>query len=159
MRPYGNPKQLERRRQHAIQLLKKTKNMLAVSKRIGCSVSSVFRWWLAYQKGGDKALAPKPVPGRPPKLSMGQKNKLVSLLLRGALYFGYPTDLWTTRRVADLIERQFHIHYHPNHIWRVLISLGWSCQKPERRALERNEKAIRHWKRYKWPHIKKSPKA
>ncbi|MEW6214831.1 MAG: winged helix-turn-helix domain-containing protein [Nitrospirota bacterium] len=159
MRPYGNQKQLERRRRRAILLLKKTENLLAVAKKIGCSVSSVFRWWLLYQKEGTKGLAPKPVPGRPPKLSKKQKEKLVKLLLRGAIYFGYSTDLWTTRRVQELIWKQFHIHYHPNHIWRLLISLGWSCQRPERRARERNEETIAYWKRYRWPHIKKGQKA
>jgi len=57
--------------------------------------------------------------------------------------------------VAEVIRRTFEVRYHPNHLWRFLRSLGWSCQKPQRRALQRNEAAIAHWKRYRWPHIKK----
>lgn len=158
MRPYGNQKQLERRRRHAIELLKKKKNLLAVSQKIGCSVSSVFRWWEEYRKKGPKALKPKPVPGRPPKLSQRQKQTLTRILLEGAMNYGYSTDLWTQRRVTEVIEDRFGISYHPNHLWRFLQGLGWSCQKPEKRARERNEAAIQHWKRYRWPHIKKRRK-
>jgi transposase len=158
MRPYGNPKQLERRRRHAIELLKKTKNLLAVSRKIGCSVSSVFRWWNEYQKKGSKALDSKPVPGRPPKLSHLQQRMLTRFLLKGAMNCGYTTDLWTQRRVTEVIEDRFGISYHPNHLWRFLMGLGWSCQKPEKRARERDEKAIAYWKSTTWQYIKKSPK-
>jgi transposase len=72
---------------------------------------------------------------------------------------GYSTDLWTTRRVAEVIENRFGVEYHPNHLWRLLQALGWSCQKPATRARERDEAAIAHWKRYRWPHIKKGRKA
>jgi transposase len=65
--------------------------------------------------------------------------------------------LWTTRRVAELIRRQFAVRYHPNHVWRLLVGLGWSYQKPERRARERNEAAIERWKRQRWPAVKKTP--
>jgi len=84
-----------------------------------------------------------------------QKQRLVRLLLQGPLTAGYRTDLWTTPRVADVIRRRLGVSYHPNSIWGLLRGLGWSCQKPERRALQRNEPAIAHWKRYVWPHIKK----
>jgi transposase len=80
---------------------------------------------------------------------------LTRLLLKGAGACGFSTDLWTQRRVAQVIQREFGVRYHPHHLWRVLIGLGWSCQKPETRARERNEPAIAHWKRYHWPHIKK----
>ncbi len=84
---------------------------------------------------------------------------MTRLLLRGAVRCGYPTDLWTTRRVAELIRKRVGVDYHPNHLWRLLQALGWSCQKPATRARERNEVAIAHWKRYRWPHIKKRRKA
>jgi len=155
MRPYGTQKQLEKRRRHAIELLKEGYTLSAVAKRIGCSVSSVFLWRQMYQHGGEEAMKPKPVPGRPQKLKAGQKRALTRLLLKGALSLGYHTDLWTQRRVAEVIEKRFGVEYHPNHLWRFLTALGWSCQKPEKRARERDEVAIRHWKRYKWPHIKK----
>jgi len=128
-----------------------------VARLVGSSVSSVVRWQLAYRRDGARGLAPKPARGRPAKLSPGQKRQLVRLLLRGPLAFGYRTDLWTTRRVAELIRRHFRVRYHPNHLWRLLVGLGWSYQKPERRARERDEAAIERWKRQRWPAVKKTP--
>jgi transposase len=71
---------------------------------------------------------------------------------------GYRTDLWTTLRIADLIKAKFGIRYHRDHVGRLLHSLGWSCQKPERRALQRNDDGIAEWKRRDWPRIKKTPR-
>jgi transposase len=82
---------------------------------------------------------------------------LLKLLQRGPAAAGYARELWTLKRVADLIERRFGVRYHPCHVWRVLGSLGWSCQKPERRARERDEGEIERWRRRRWPHIKKRP--
>jgi transposase len=76
-------------------------------------------------------------------------------LLRGAFAWGFRTDLWTTPRIAEVIRRTFGVRYHPTHVGRLLADLGWSCQKPERRALERDEPAIADWKRVIWPGIKK----
>jgi transposase len=114
-----------------------------------------LRWQQAHQHYGLKGLEPTPTPGRPPRLSAKQKEKLVRLLLQGPLAAGYQTDLWTLKRVAKLIKRHFDVRYHPSHLWKVLGKLGWSCQKPERRPLQRDEEAIAHWKRYVWPQIKK----
>ena len=72
----------------------------------------------------------------------------MAILLKGALAGGYPTELWTLGRVAQVIRREFHVRYHPGHLWRVLGKMGWSCQKPERLARERDEEAVRQW-RYK----------
>jgi transposase len=88
-----------------------------------------------------------------------QKLELIGLLKQGALAAGYPTQMWTTRRVAGQIQRHWGVAYHPGHVWKVLVGLGWSCQKPERRALQRNPRKIREWNRRDWPHIKKSPAA
>src|SRR3974390_2148081 len=137
MRPYGTQKQLEQRRRRAIELMKKSKNLLGVSREIGCSASSVYRWWKSYRKKGAQALDPKPAPGRPPKLSQRQKKMLTQILLKGAMSGGYTTDLWTQRRVTEMIEKRFGISYHPNHLWRFLTGMGWSCQKPERQSRER----------------------
>lgn len=158
MRPHGSQKHLENRRQRAVALLKEGLSLSEVAARIGCSVSSVFLWREAFRKEGEKGLKAKPVSGRPPKLNLRQKRSLTGILLRGAAKSGYSTDLWTTRRVASVVEEKFGIDYHPNHLWRFLGSLGWSCQKPEKRARERDEKAISRWKRYNLPHIKKSSK-
>ncbi len=155
MRPPGTAQQLERRRRQAIRLLRAGKNLSAVARAVNASVSSVFRWDRTYRKKGLQGLRPQPTPGRPPKLSASQKKRLATVLLKGPLAAGYRTDLWTLKRVAEMIRRHFGVAYHPCHVWKLLGSLGWSCQKPERRALQRDEAAIAYWKRYRWPHIKK----
>ena len=87
---------------------------------------------------------PQPTPGRPAMLTQDQKKQLVQVLLNGPLAAGYRTDLWTLNRVAKAIDQQFGVQYHPSHVWKLLVGLGWSCQKPERRALPRNEEEIAH---------------
>jgi transposase len=89
-------------------------------------------------------------------LDSGQLAEVELALKRGPEAFGYASGLWTARRVRDLIEYQSGVRYHEDHVWRILRKLGWSCQRPTGRALERNEEGIRHWKKYRWPQIKKS---
>ena len=155
MRPPGTPKQLEKRRRRAVQLLESGQTLSTVARQVGAAVSSVFRWWQVYRRKGTRGLDPRPTPGRPPRLSTAEKRRLVKLLGQGALRVGYRTDLWTLPRVAELIHQEFGVRYHPAHVWKVLTALGWSCQKPERRAVERDEAAIARWKREDWPRIKK----
>ena len=128
-----------------------------VARRVGASPSSVWRWKQTFDGGGPPALAAKPVPGRPRKLRPRECQRLLALLLDGAMAYGYPNDLWTLKRIARVIRREFGVRYHPNHVWRLLRRCGWSCQVPERRAVQRDEAAIARWKRYRWPHIKKGP--
>lgn len=156
MRPYGSSKQLEKRRRHAIRLLRAGQSLLAVARRVGASVSSVFRWQQAYQEQGAQGLTAKPAPGRPPKVSRRQKRRLVALLGKGPVALGDGTDLWTTRRVAEVIHDHLGVRYHPQHVWRLLVGLGWTCKKPEHRARERDEAAIARWKRTRWPAVKKN---
>ncbi len=155
MRPPGTAKQLEKRRRRAVQLLESGQTLAAVARQVGAAVSSVFRWAQAYRRKGARGLETKPTPGRSSRLSAAQKRRLVRLLSQGPLRAGYRTDLWTLGRVAELIHQEFGVRYHPAHVWKVLTGLGWSCQKPERRALERDEVAIARWKREEWPRIKK----
>lgn len=155
MRPQGTPQQLEKRRVQALRLLKAGKTLSSVARWLGASKSSVSRWYHAYRRKGRNGLRPKPIPGRPARLSAAQKSRLARWLSEGPLAFGYTTDLWTLKRIARLIEERVHVRYHPNHVWRLLKGMGWSCQKPETRARERDEAAIAHGKRYRWPHIKK----
>jgi transposase len=155
MRPPGTPQQLEKRRRRAVQLLASGQTLSAVARQVGAAVSSVFRWGQTYRRKGRRGLDAKPTPGRPPRLSAGQKRQLVKLLTRGPLHAGYQTDLWTLPRVTALIQQEFDVRYHPAHVWKVLTALRWSCQKPERRAVERDEAAIRRWTQDAWPRIKK----
>jgi transposase len=155
MRPCGTPQQLEARRRRAIELLQTGENLSAVAQALSASVSSVHRWFQTYQARGLKGLRPRPTPGRPPKLTYAQQAQVVELLLRGPSSAGYDTELWTLGRVAQAIKKEYGVSYHPCHVWRLLDRLGWSCQKPEQRARERDEGRIERWRRRRWPHIKK----
>lgn len=158
MRPTGSPKALEKRRQKAIALLRGGHTYQKVAWLVKSSVSSIVRWYQAFRRSGRSGLRPTPNTGRPPRLTASQIATLERLLLAGALKAGYSTDLWTLRRVADLIEQRFGAHYGVTGARKVLLSrLRWTWQKPERRAIERDERAIAHWKRRVWPHIKKRP--
>lgn len=157
MRPIGSAQQLEQRRRQAMELLQSIKNLSTVARLVHASVSSVFRWHQAFAHQGHKGLRAKPVSGRPARLTKRQKDRLVQSLLKGPQSVGYRTQLWTLKRITNLIRRKFHVQYHPGHVWKLLTQLGWSCQKPERRALPRNEIEITHWKRYIWPRVKKEP--
>ena len=158
MRPKGAADELERRRRRAVALVKKGLSLNEVARRIGCEASSVMRWRDAEQAGGKSALKSKPTPGRPTRLRAEQRCILAEYLLEGPLAHGYRTDLWTTARIAQLIEAKFGVGYHRDHIGRLLHSMGWSSQKPERRAVERDESAIEAWKKKEWPRIKKTPR-
>jgi len=131
MRPPGAPDQLQQRRRRAVQLLQAGRPRAAVARQVQASVSSVWRWWQSYQRAGPGGLAPKPTPGRPPRLSGGQLRTLERMLARGPRRAGYPTDLWTLARVATVIRRQFGVRYHPSHVWRLLTARGWHCQPLE----------------------------
>lgn len=158
MRPKGSPEVLEQRRRDAVSMLKQGIRPAAVAKALKTSPVSVGRWRKAMEAGGVKALAAKPVPGRPPKLDPAQRQRIGQMLLKGPAHFGYQTELWTLERVAEVIARTFDVTYDPSQVWRILIALGWTCQKPESRARERDEKAVARWRRMDWPRIKKSRK-
>jgi len=158
MRPNGSPALLEARRRSIVAFLRRGLSLHEIARRVGCNASSVLRWRNAWRSGGGDALKAKPASGRPPRLSGAQKSRLVSLLAAGATSQGYRTELWTTLRVAEVIERRLHVRYHRNHVGKLLHQLGWSHQKPELRAIERNEDAVESWKRDVWPRVKKTPR-
>jgi transposase len=90
-------------------------------------------------------------------LSQKQRHQLKKLLLAGPERLGYETPLWTCPRVAHLIEQQFGVRYHEGHVWKLLVRLGWSPQRPVGRARERDQAQIQHWKKRGWPALKKKP--
>lgn len=157
MRPKGSAEALEVRRLMAGRLLLDGKGVREVSNLTGASPSSVSRWKQDLEQGGMEALKSKPHPGRTPRLRPEQKQELEQILLQGAQAVGYTTDLWTLDRVTEVIEREFGVKYHPGHVWYILRDMGWSCQKPERRARERDEEAIKQWRDKKWIQVKKKP--
>src|SRR5437899_426852 len=125
MRPVGNAKQLERRRQRAIALLKEGRAPVEVARLVGVDRRSVRRWNAAHRMQRAAGLAARPVLGRPWKLTARQREKLEVLLLCGAGASGFESDLWTCPRVAQVIGRRFRIRYHVDHIGRLLRSLEW----------------------------------
>ena len=159
MRPPGSPQDLERRRLRAIDLLKQGHLPVEVARIVGCDRRSVRRWNATFRKSGDGGLKARPTPGRPSGLDVKTRRRLEKALLRGAKSAGFPTDLWTCPRVAQLIHDRFGIRYHVDHIGRLLHALGWSPQKPQRRAVERDEDEIRRWIKEEWPRVKKTPPA
>ena len=157
MRPLGSPEQLEDRRLHAISLLENGFQPVDVARKLKVDRRSVRRWKASFLKAGKGAIKAKPAPGRPPRLDARGKRSLERELLEGAQRAGYPTDLWTCPRIADLIHQRFGVEYHVHHIPRLLRSLGWTPQKPEKRARERDEKAVQKWIKEDWSCLKKKP--
>ena len=147
--------ELERRRRQAARMFERGCPVPEVARRLGVARQVGYRWQEAWQNGGPEALASKGPAGPKTRLSPEQMEQLVDALLAGPAARGYKTQLWTLPRVAGLIEDLSGVRYHPGHVWRVLGSLGFSCQRPERRAVERDEVAIRRWKRVEWPTLKK----
>jgi transposase len=128
-----------------------------VVRRLGVSRQAASRWWHAWKGGGVEALRGAGRTGRVRKLSHEQVCQLNACLLEGAKAHGYSTEMWTLRRIAAVVHRQFRVTYHPGHVWKLLGALGWSCQRPEHRARERNDAAIQRWLKHRWPKIKKRP--
>lgn len=160
----GNPKgvrrdfaALERRRLQAAKLFEQGLSQAEVARKTNVSRESTRRWYRDWQIQGKAGLKQAGRAGRKPRLQAAQLEKLRSGLKQGPEVLGYGTGLWTSWRVADLIERQTGQKFHPGHVWRILRSLGWSCQRPTGRAIQRNEPAIRRWKKVRWPEIKKKP--
>ena len=159
MRPKGTAGELEVRRRIAARLLCRGVGIREVSRLVGASSSSVKRWKDALDAGGFDALRPKPSAGREAYLSEADREALLEILEQGPVVAGYDTEQWTCPRVCEVIEYHFGVQYHVDHVWRVLHALGWTCQKPEQRARERNEAAIEQWRDRDWPRIKKGASA
>lgn len=149
---------LERRRLEAAKLLAQGLSEAEVARRVGAHRQSVNRWARALAEGGKRALKHPGRAGRKPRLDAKGLKRIERALKRGPQAFGYETDLWTTERIRALIEQETGVRYHPGHVWKILRKLDWSCQRPTGRAKERDEKAIAHWKKVRWPEVKKTPR-
>ncbi len=151
--------ELEKRRFEAIRLWERGETQTAIARQVRVVRQTVARWVKQCRTQGKASLKKAGRAGRKPRLSPKDRQRLQRLLLRGPERLGYETPLWTCPRVADLIEREFGVRYHPGHVWKLLIALGWSPQRPTGRARERNEGQIQHWKKKVWPALKKKPSA
>jgi transposase len=158
MKTPGTAEERERRRREAMALLKKGYSAAQVGTHLRIDPRTVRRWKQAFRLRGEAGLRIKAAPGATPKLSTVQRAGLRRRLLAGALAQDFSTDLWTCPRVVQLIERVYGVHYHVDHIPHVMRSLGFSVQKPEPRARERDEAGIRQWIVKDWSRIKKKPR-
>jgi transposase len=158
MRPHGSAQSLEQRRLRAIRLLRAGKSYRDVASIVGASLSSVVRWQQSYRSHGKRGLHVKPSPGRTPLLNQRHRERLSRLLLQGPMEAGYETNLWTVRRIAEVIHREFGVRYTIPNVWKLMRAMGWTCQKPRQRDRERNKGAIRYWKQPVWPRTKKPAK-
>lgn len=153
MRPYGTSQQLQRRREQALKLLKAGKSAKEVAARMKVTVRSVYRWQQEQKQPKPKS---ERAPGRPAYLTEEQIKKLEQELLKGAYAHGYSEDYWTLDRIGRVIWDLYQVRYTPSGVWRLLDGMGWSCQKVQRLAIQRNDEKIRRWKRWVWPKVKKS---
>src|SRR6516164_11433839 len=146
---------LEKRRFAAIQMLERGLRQAEIARRLRVVPQTVARWVHDYRTQGKSALRKAGRAGRKPRLSEQQRQQLEKHLVAGPERLGYETPLWTCPRVAHLIEQEFNVRYHEGHVWKILVGLGWSPQRPAGRARERNEEQILNWKKKVWPELKK----
>lgn len=143
----------------AAALFEKGKKQAEVARACDVTRQTASRWYAVWEEQGRAGLRAAGRAGRKPRLNARQVAAVEAALLRGPTAHGYATELWTLPRIARVILRVCGVRYHPGHVWRLLGQMGWSCQKPARRAKERNETAIRHWVQHDWPRIKKKPRS
>lgn len=149
------PEELEERRMKALRLFRKGASQAAAAKELGVTKVAAHYWFHSWKKKGKKGLEKRKV-GPEAKLTLKDRDNIEAALLKGPAKEGYVTDLWTLKRIKALIKRVTGIAYGQTQVWRILHnSIGWSSQKPDRRARERDEKAIARWRKMEWPAIKK----
>jgi transposase len=148
-----------RRRVRAGRMLLAGKTPAQAAAAVGVARQTVYTWKAVLDEGGIDALRDMPTRGRPARLDDEQLQALVRVLLQSPTEHGFGTELWTLKRVGVVVQRMFGVEFSLSQIWRILGGLGFSVQKPERRALERDEDAVQTWKRKTWPALKKKPSA
>lgn len=154
-KPKERARLLEARRLKAAAYFKEGKPQIWVARHFNVSRPTAHEWYWKWDKQGIQGLKTAKPPGASPKLNRSQLAKVEKILVKGPLLSGYSTPLWTLPRIAKIIKKQTRVSYHPGHVSKLLHALGWSAQKPVRRARERDEKAIADWKKNIWPAIQK----
>jgi transposase len=128
-----------------------------VARTLAVSRQSVHRWYWEWKSGGTTALRGTERVGRQEMIGVEDHQKLLAALTKGAVANGFPNEVWTLERIAILIDRMLKVKYSVSSVWRLMQRLGWSVQRPNKKARERDEKAIKKWKSKRWPAIKKTP--
>lgn len=145
---------MERRRKQAAALFRRGHSQADVARELKVSRQSVSRWFAEWRAGGAAALRGAGRAGRLPRLDRADLRRVERQLKKGPLACGYATEMWTLSRVGEVIEAETGVAYHPGHVWRILRAMGWSRQRPARRAVERDEQAIANWVKHEWPRVK-----
>jgi transposase len=150
---------LEERRLQALALLETGLTQAEVARRLAVSPVAVCKWRRAAEEGGPQALRAVPRSGRPPFVPAATMATLPEILSRGALAYGYSTDLWTIPRVVQTLQREWGVRYSQSATWLILKGHGFSWQRPRRQAREKNLQRVESWKHRSWPRYKKKPDA
>jgi transposase len=145
----------EARRLQAWHLKQQGWSQRQIAGAFGVSEAAVSQWIRRGREGGIPALRHRPSPGAPRRLSAEQFARLPELLRRGPEAYGFRGQVWTRTRIAAVIRLECGVSYHPRHVGRLCQTIRWSPQKPARRARQRDEAAITHWREDTWPAIKR----
>jgi transposase len=151
----GLASESEARRRLAVTRVNEGWKQKDVAAFLGVSIRAVGKWMAAYRASGDGGLKGKPHPGAKPKLSARRERSVLSWLAKSPKAFGYKTELWTTRRLAEAIEKRYGVRFNSNYLAEWLTRRGHTPQKPETKAVERDNPAIARWAAEDWPRIKK----
>jgi transposase len=146
---------LEWRRFRALQLKEQGWSRKDIAEALDICPESVSRWLARVRESGLEALRCHPSSGHPPKLSITQKRLIPEFLWHGAEAYGFRGEVWTCARIAQVIEQEFGVRYHKDHVSRLLKELHWTPQVPIRRAIQRDEKAIQRWRDEVWPELQR----
>jgi transposase len=156
VRPRRDFAAMQQRRMQAADLFEQGVTPAEIARRLGVWHQIVSDWRNVWRRSGRDGLRGAGRAGRLPKITREQLEEVEAELAKGAEANGYPNDVWTLQRVAEVIERTTGVKYHPARVWHILRhELGWSWQRPARRATERNDEAIQQWVKKRWPQLKK----
>jgi transposase len=155
MRSKGTASELEARRRIAVEKHREGWTQAAIADFLDVHPVTVAKWMARHRQKGDSGLAAKPTPGRPRFLTPDQERQVLGWLMEKPTAHGFRTDLWTARRVADLIRRRFRVQYHPDYLRAWLRQRGYSPQRPRRRAKQKKQSVIDQWVADDWPRIQK----
>lgn len=156
MRTPGSPAELERRRRLAVRRLDDGYDVPTVADLLGVAERTVWRWAAAARDRGPAGLAARPVTGRPPRLNPAQRKAALRCLRERPTDWGFPTELWTAARVAQVLREVWAVDYHPRYLSAWLRAHGWTPQTPRRAPRERKPEVIDAWCAADWPRIQKT---
>lgn len=155
MRTKGSPQELQRVRLIAANMFEQDMPVDQIASLLNADDQTVRKWRRTWRKAGKTGLAARKPPGGPTKLTDQQKQQLLAMLAQGPGHYGFHAHLWTTKLMAQLIHKTFGVQHHHDHVGAILRKLGWSVQRPARRAKERDEPRITAWRQDVWPALEK----